>query len=92
MTNNRYFFEKDLLLSFEHSSKCDLFIVLGSSLVVSPASDMPRAALRAGAKLVIINKGETPYDSYADLRFSENIGEVMPRVVKRLKSKMGYFE
>lgn len=84
--------KKDLQLSFEHSSKCDLFIVLGSSLVVSPASDMPREALRAGAKLVIINKGETPYDSYANLRFSENIGEVMPRVIKRLKSKMGYFE
>ena len=81
--------EKDLMLSFEHSSKCDLFIVLGSSLVVSPASDMPKEALRAGAKLVIVNKGETPYDSYANLRFSENIGDVMPRAIKRLKSKMG---
>ncbi len=84
--------EKDLMLSYRHSRKCDLFVVLGSSLVVSPASDMPNEAIRAGAKLVIINKGETPFDCHASLRFSENVGEVMPRAVKRLKKKMGYFE
>jgi NAD-dependent SIR2 family protein deacetylase len=84
--------EKDLRLSFEHSGKCDLFLVLGSSLVVSPASDMPMEALRAGAKLVVVNKGETPFDNYASLRFSENIGEVMPGAIKRLKRLMGYFE
>lgn len=83
--------EKDLMLSFEHSSKCDLFIVLGSSLVVSPASDMPMQALQAGAKLVIINKGETPYDRYTALSFSENIGEVMPGVIKRLRNMMGFY-
>ena len=84
--------ERDLMLSFEHSGKCDLFIVLGSSLVVSPASDMPKDALQVGAKLVIVNKGETPFDHYASLRFSENIGEVMPRAIKRLKRLMGYFD
>ena len=52
--------EKDLMLSFEHSRKSDLFLVVGSSLVVTPAADMPLEALRSGAKLVIINKGETP--------------------------------
>ena len=53
---------------------------------------MPQEALKAGARLVILNKGETPYDQYASLRFSENIGEIMPRAIKRLKKKMGYFE
>ena len=84
--------ENDLMLSYKHSRICDLFIVLGSSLVVSPASDMPSEAIQAGAKLVIVNKGETPFDHYAGLRFSENIGEVMPHAVKRLKRLMGYFE
>jgi NAD-dependent deacetylase len=77
--------EKDLYLSYEHSRKSDLFVVVGSSLVVTPAADMPREALRAGAKLVIINQGETPFDLFAHLRFREKIGEVLPPVVKRLK-------
>lgn len=84
--------EKDLMLSFEHSRKCDLFIVAGSSLVVTPAADMPREAYSAGARLVIINQGGTPLDSQAHLRFQEAIGEVLPRTVKRLKRLMGLFE
>jgi len=84
--------EKDLSLSFEHSRNSDLFIVVGSSLVVTPAAEMPREALTAGAKLVIINQGETPFDSQAHLRFHEEIGDVLPRAVKRLKRLMGLYE
>jgi mono-ADP-ribosyltransferase sirtuin 6 len=83
---------RDLRLAYEHSRKSDLFIVIGSSLVVRPAADMPAEALRSGGKLVILNQGETPFDSYAHLRFNERVGEVMPRAVKRLKNLMGYFE
>jgi NAD-dependent deacetylase len=79
---------KDLMESYEHSQRCDLFLVVGSSLVVYPAAEMPRVALQAGARLVIINQGETPYDQQAYLRFSENIGEVLPPAVARLKSLM----
>jgi NAD-dependent SIR2 family protein deacetylase len=84
--------ERDLRLSLEHSRKSDLFIVVGSSLVVTPAADMPLEALRSGAKLVIINQGETPFDHQANLRFNENIGDVLPIAVKRLKRMMGLFE
>ena len=84
--------EKDLSLSFEHSRKSDLFVVVGSSLVVTPAAEMPKEALMAGARLVIINQGETPLDSHAHLRFYEGIGEILPRAVKRLKKLMGFFE
>jgi len=84
--------ERDLMLSFHHSGKCDLFIVIGSSLVVSPAADMPLEALRAGARLVIINLGETPFDGHAHLRFNEAIDEVLPSAVKRLKKRMGILE
>ena len=79
---------KDLEESYEHSQRCDLFIVVGSSLVVYPAAEMPRVALEAGAKLVIINQGETPYDTHAHLRFSERIDEVLPPAVERLKGLM----
>ncbi len=84
--------QKDLMLAFEHSRRCDLFMVVGSSLVVTPAADMPREALSAGAKLVIINQGDTPFDRYAHLRFHERIGEVLPKTVRKLKGLMGLFE
>lgn len=77
--------ERDLMLSFEHSRKSDLFVAVGSSLVVTPAADMPEEALRSGAKLVIINEGKTPFDAYAHLRFYEKIGEVLPPAVDKLK-------
>jgi NAD-dependent SIR2 family protein deacetylase len=84
--------EKDLMLSYEHARKSDLFVVAGSSLVVTPAADMPREALLASAKLVIINQGDTPFDRVAGLRFREGIGDVLPQAVKRLKRLMGLFE
>ncbi len=83
---------KDLKLSYEHSRLCDLFVVVGSSLVVTPAADMPAEALRAGARLVIINQGRTPFDSRAHLHFNEKIGEILPRTVKKVKRLMGFFE
>jgi NAD-dependent deacetylase len=79
---------KDLSESYQHSQKCDLFIVVGSSLVVYPAADMPAVALEAGARLVIINQGETPFDTHAHLRFSEAIGLVLPPAVEQLKTMM----
>ena len=56
--------------------------------MVTPAADMPRVALRAGARLVIINQGDTPLDSAAHLRFDEKIGDVLPPAVARLTEKM----
>ena len=80
--------EKDLEESFWHSGHCDLFVVVGSSLVVSPANDMPRVALQSGARLVIINQGETPMERGCHLRFEEKIGEVLPPAVEKLKELM----
>jgi NAD-dependent SIR2 family protein deacetylase len=80
--------QKALTASYQHSEKCDLFIVVGSSLVVTPAADMPKVALESGARLVIINQGETPFDGLAHLRFWEGIGEILPPAVARLKVLM----
>ena len=76
---------KELADSFWHSQNCDLFIVAGSSLVVTPAAHMPEVALESRARLVIINKGETPFDQVAHLRFEDSISEVLPVAVARLK-------
>ncbi len=59
------------------SLACDLFIVLGSSLVVFPAAGFPVIAKRNGAKLIIINREETELDTIADLVGHKDIGDVM---------------
>lgn len=55
----------------------DLFLVLGSSLVVYPAAAFPQIAKRNGARLVIVNRQETELDEIADLVIREGIGDVM---------------
>jgi NAD-dependent SIR2 family protein deacetylase len=79
---------KDLTDSFAHAERCDLMIVIGSSLVVTPASALPATAFDAGARLVIINQGDTPLDSVAQLRFTEGIGEVFPAAVRKLQDRL----
>ncbi len=56
---------------------CDLFLVVGSSLVVFPAANLPRAAKENGAKLVIINGEDTAFDTFADLVIRADIGTVL---------------
>ncbi len=80
--------QRELADSYRHSQNCDLFVVVGSSLVVTPAADMPRVALESGARLVIINQGETPLDQLAHMQFEERIGEVLPPAVARLRELM----
>lgn len=58
-------------------NQVDLFIVLGSSLTVSPANEFPHLAKQRGAKLVIINHDPTPSDKFADLIIRRSIGEVL---------------
>ena len=60
---------------------CDLFIVLGSSLVVYPAAGFPQVARRKGAKLVILNRDPTDQDDTADLVIHGEIGPTLSRVV-----------
>ncbi|HEY2710286.1 MAG TPA: Sir2 family NAD-dependent protein deacetylase [Caulobacteraceae bacterium] len=60
---------------------CDLFLVLGSSLVVYPAAGFPLMAQENGAKLVIVSRDPTDQDQIADLALHEEIGPLMSRVV-----------
>ena len=56
---------------------CDLFLAIGSSLVVWPAAGFPLMAKRAGARLVIINREPTDFDDIADLVVRQDIGTVL---------------
>ncbi|MBA3811331.1 MAG: NAD-dependent deacetylase [Caulobacteraceae bacterium] len=62
------------------TAACDLFLVLGSSLVVYPAAGFPLAAKRHGAKLAIVNREPTDQDPFADLVLNDEIGAVMATV------------
>jgi NAD-dependent deacetylase len=65
----------------DETMACDLFVVLGSSLVVYPAAGFPRIAKRKGAKLVIVNRDPTDQDDYADMVFHGEIGPTMSRAI-----------
>ena len=60
----------------------DLFIVLGSSLVVYPAAGFPILAKRNGASLVIVNREPTDLDAMADLVINAEIGSTLGRAVR----------
>ncbi|MEQ8212161.1 MAG: NAD-dependent deacylase [Lacipirellulaceae bacterium] len=67
------------------SRQADLFLAIGSSLVVSPAADLPALATRSGSRLVIINRDSTPLDHLADEVIRESIGETLLSVDRYLE-------
>ena len=70
------------------SCNSDLFIVIGSTLVVYPAAYMPIYAVRSKAKLVIINLTATPMDIEATVLIRAKAGEVMLKVLQRVRQEM----
>lgn len=68
------------------AARCaDLMLVIGSSLKVAPASDLPQYALRNKAKLVIINLTPTDFDSSAHVVFHADAVEVLSAITRSLK-------
>jgi NAD-dependent deacetylase len=76
--------ERETQDAYHRSSLCDLFIVIGSSLVVQPAASMPLVAKRNGAKLVIINRDPTPYDHLADVVIHGLAGPTMAGILEKV--------
>ena len=72
--------------SLELSQSADLFIAIGSSLQVSPANSLPDIAIKAGAKLIVINFTPTPFDLDAQILINHQIGEFSSAVIKLLDS------
>jgi NAD-dependent deacetylase len=72
---------KEMARAEEETLACDLFIVLGSSLVVYPAAGFPLMAKENGARLAIINREPTDHDSHADVVIHDGIGNVLSAVV-----------
>ncbi|HLZ56999.1 MAG TPA: NAD-dependent deacylase [Ktedonosporobacter sp.] len=76
--------ETELARAKSLTEACDLFLVIGSSLKVVPAANLPRLALTRNVPLIIINLQPTPLDDYADVVLHEKAGEVLPRLVEML--------
>ena len=81
--------EKVLTEATRRSSNCNLFIVIGSTLVVYPAAYMPTYAVSSGAKLVIINLSSTPMDHEATVVIRAKAGEIMSKILQRVKEGTG---
>jgi len=73
-----------LAIATHESQECDLFIVIGSSLVVYPAANMPLYAKQNGARIVIINLGETQQDDIADVIIDQSAGKTMANIMSKL--------
>jgi NAD-dependent deacetylase len=76
--------EKEMRLATEATLRADLYISIGSSLVVEPAASFPRLASQSGTRLVIVNAQPTPLDDIAELVIREPIGETMRKLLSRL--------
>lgn len=72
--------EEAMARAYECVKACDLLLMVGSSLQVEPAASIPREARRNGAKLIFINRTETPWDEIADIIFRENAGDVLSKI------------
>ena len=67
--------------AFALTRTADVMLVVGSSLVVYPAADIPLVALRSGAQLIVINAEPTPFDQLAAVVVRGRSGEVLPQIV-----------
>ena len=76
--------------SLDLTRRTDLFLVLGSSLQVSPVNILPDIALRAGAKLIIVNLTPTPYDTDATLVVRDKVGVFASIALGCLTSEASY--
>jgi NAD-dependent deacetylase len=76
--------EDKMAAAFRSAEACDLCMVLGSSLVVYPAAAIPMHAADRGAKLIIINRDETPQDDRADLVIRSSLGETLSRIMEKV--------
>ena len=66
--------------AFALAREADVMLVVGSSLVVYPAADIPVAAVRSGAHLIVINAEPTPLDELATVVIRGRSGEVLPAI------------
>jgi len=73
-----------MLMAVQATRQCDVMLVAGSSLEVSPAADLPELALGHGAKLIIVNLTETHLDRCADVLIQGDVADILPRIADQI--------
>lgn len=68
--------------AFALAREADVVLVVGSSLVVYPAANIPLVALRSGARMIVVNAEPTPFDELAEIVIHGRSGEVLPEIVE----------
>lgn len=68
--------------AFALAREADVMLVVGSSLVVYPAAEVPLVAVRSGAKMIVVNAEPTPFDELAEVVVRGKSGEVLPQIVE----------
>jgi NAD-dependent deacetylase len=81
--------EAEMMRANEETLLCDLFVVLGSSLVVYPAAGLPILARRNGARLVIVNNEATELDPLAHAVINTGIGPLLRETLERMPGMRG---
>jgi NAD-dependent deacetylase len=70
--------------AYEAAARADVMLVIGSSLLVAPVSQLPAMVLRHGGRLAILTEGETPYDDVADVRLHGRAGAELTATLEAL--------
>lgn len=68
--------------AFELAAQTDVMLVVGTSLVVHPAAEVPLLALRSGARMIVVNAEPTPFDGLAEVVIRGRSGEVLPEIAR----------
>jgi NAD-dependent deacetylase len=71
--------------AYDLAERTDVVLIVGSSLAVYPAADVPLAALRAGARMIVVNAEPTPFDRFANVVIHGRSGEVLPEIARLIE-------
>jgi len=71
-------------------ANCDCFILVGSSLMVSPANFMPVIAKKNGARIIFINKEHTQMDELADIFIKDYSAPILTKIIEKLKAQLSH--
>jgi NAD-dependent deacetylase len=69
----------------KEAKACDVMLVVGSSLEVMPAADLPLVAKKNGAKIIIVNGSSTPIDGQATIVLREDVTVALPKILQAIK-------
>jgi NAD-dependent deacetylase len=72
---------QELTAARQEAARCDLMFIIGSSLGIAPAADLPLLAQEHGAQVIVLNQQPTPIDKYATLVIRADVALALPRIV-----------